>query len=118
MARVADYSIVTDAWVIEAAQHSINFDVPSNIDPGSRSVLNFMLSVDHIDDMTLVVRINSSEVWNWTYKGDSQTVMFFQEVVSAGVVKPGTNTFSFHTTTDDATAVQFSDVVVWCQANI
>jgi hypothetical protein len=118
MARVADYSIVTNAWVIEAAQHSINFDVPSNIDPGSRSILTFMLQVYHLDDMTLVVRINGSEVWNWTYTGDSKTVMFFQEVVAAGVVKPGTNIFSFHTTTDDATAVQFSDVVVWWQTNI
>jgi hypothetical protein len=118
MARVADYSIVTDSWVIEVSQHSINFDVPSNIDPGSRCVLNFMLQVYHLDDMTLVVRINGTEVWNWTYKGDSKTVMFFQEVVAAGVVKPGANTFSFHTTTTDATAVQFSDVVVWWQANI
>ena len=29
--------------------------------------------------------------------------MFVQEVVAAGVVKLGANTFSFHTITDDAT---------------
>jgi hypothetical protein len=39
---VADDSIVTDAWVIEAAPHTINFEIPSNLDDGSRCILGFM----------------------------------------------------------------------------
>ena len=36
MARVADYSIIADAWVVEATQDTIDFEVPSTIDAGSR----------------------------------------------------------------------------------
>jgi hypothetical protein len=119
MARVADYAIVTDSWVLEMDKHSLNFEVPSNIDGGSRSVLGFMLQVGHLDDMKLTLKLNDKEIWNWNYEGsDTNTLQYFQEVVDAGRVKGGKNVFSFHSTSEDATFVQLSDIVLWFQANI
>ena len=117
MARVADYSIVTDNWVVEATQDTINFEVPSTIDAGSRSVLGFMLQVHNLDDMTLTLRMNGTKVGTWNFS-DGKRLQFFQEVIGAGVVKPGTNVFSFESSSGDATFVQISDAVVWWQANI
>ena len=118
MARVADYAIVADSWVIEAFQTTISFSVPLNIDAGSRSVIGFMLKTDHSDAMTLKLRMNGTEIWNWSWSGGSNDpVRFFQEVIGAGVVKPGANTFSFDSSSGGARAVELSDIVVWFQAN-
>jgi hypothetical protein len=119
MARVADYSIIADGWVVEAPKDTINFEVPSTIDAGSRAILGFMLDVDNLDDMTLTIRLNGTKVWTWNYSGGSSLpVRFFQEVIPAGVVKPGTNVFSFDSSSGDYRFVQLSDIVVWWQANI
>ncbi|HSF32542.1 MAG TPA: hypothetical protein VLK82_18985 [Candidatus Tectomicrobia bacterium] len=119
MARVADYSIIADGWVVEAQKDTINFEVPSNIDAGSRAILGFMLDVHNLDDMTLTIRLNGTKVWTWNYSGgSSHPARFFQEVIAAGVVKPGTNVFSFDSSSGDYRFVQLSDIVVWWQANI
>jgi hypothetical protein len=117
MARVADYSIVSDAWVVEFNQDTINFDVPSNIDAGSRSILGFMVQVDNSDDLTLTLRMNGTKVWTWNFP-EGNRIMFFQEVIPAGSVKPGKNVFSFDGNSADFNFVQLSDIVVWWQANI
>ncbi len=117
MARVADYSIIADGWVVQATQDTINFQVPSNIDAGSRSILGFMLHVNNLDDLTLTLRLNGTKVWNWNYTGGNR-FQFFQEVVGAGVVKPGENVFSFESSSGDFHLVELSDIVVWWQANI
>jgi len=117
MARVADYSIIADGWVVEAAQDTINFEVPSTIDAGSRSILGFMLKTWNEDDMTLTLRLNGAKVWSWNYS-DGERVQYFQEVIAAGVVKPGANVFSFDSSSGDFRLVQLSDIVVWWQANI
>jgi hypothetical protein len=119
MPRVADYSIVADGWVIAGVQDTRNFEVPSTIDAGSRSILGFMLDVENQDDMTITLRLNGTKVWTWSYSGaSSHPVRFFQEVVAAGVVKPGTNVFSIDTSSGEKRFVQLSDIVVWWQANI
>ena len=119
MARVADYSIVADGWVVEATQDTRNFEVPSTIDAGSRSILGFMLDVYNLDDMTLTLRLNGTKVWTWSYSGGSSLpVRFFQEVIPAGVVKSGTNVFSFDSSSGEKRFVALSDIVVWWQANI
>lgn len=118
MARVADYSIVADGWVWEGTQTTIKFEVPSNVDAGSRSILGFMLQTDSVDGVTLTLRLNGTQVWDWNYADGGGRVGYFQEVIAAGVVKPGTNVFSFHCSSDDARFVQLSDIVVWWQANI
>jgi hypothetical protein len=119
MARVADYAIIADAWHVEGFDATtINFEVPSNIDNGSRCVLGFMMKEDNLDDLTLRLKINGTEVWNWSVSGSSDyPARFFQEVVAAGVVHAGTNTFSFHTSSDDFRFTELSDVVLWFQAN-
>jgi hypothetical protein len=119
MARVADYSIIADGWVVEANKDTVNFEVPSNIDAGSRSILGFMLDVHNLDDMTLTIRVNGTKVWTWHYSGgSSHPVRYFQEVIPAGVVKPGMNVFSFDSSSGDVRFVQLSDIVIWWQANI
>lgn len=119
MARVADYSIVADGWVVEATQDTRNFEVPSTIDAGSRSILGFMLDVANQESLTLTLRMNGTKVWTWHYSGgSSHPVRFFQEVIPAGVLKPGTNVFSIDSSSSEKWFVQLSDIVVWWQANI
>jgi hypothetical protein len=119
MTKAASYAIVTDSWVIEALQTTISFTVPSNIAADSRSVIGFMLKTDHLDAMTLKLRMNGTEIWNWSWSGGSDDpAQFFQEVIGAGVVKPGANVFSFDSSSGDARFLELSDIVVWFQVNI
>lgn len=117
MARVADYSIIADGWVVEASQDTINFEVPSTVDAGSRSVLGFIIQVNNLDDTDMTLRLNGQKVWTWHYS-EGKRIMFFQEVIGAGILKPGTNVFSFDSSSGDFRFVQLSDIVVWWQANI
>ena len=117
MPRVADYSVISDHWVLERDKDTITFFVPSNIDAGSRSVLTFMLHTGTYDKTTLVLRMNGTEVWTWNFP-HGERVSFFQEVIPDGVVKPGENVFSFDSSSGVARMVRLSDVVVWWQANI
>jgi hypothetical protein len=119
MARVADYSIIADGWVLERDKDSINFDMPSNVDSGSRCVLGFMFDAGTLDDTTVTVKLNGTQVWSWTASGSYDgPIRFFQEVIPAGVLKSGSNTFKFHSSSDDFTFLQLSDIVVWWQANV
>lgn len=112
MARVADYSIVTDGWVVEANQDTIAFDIPDTIHDGSRTVLNFMLEVYNLDDTTMSLRLNGDKVWTWTFP-EGRRIRCWQEVVAAGVARAGRNVFSFESSSGDARFVQMSDVVLW-----
>ena len=120
MARVADYSIIADGWVLDQGnQNAINFDMPSNVDAGSRCILGFMFNAGSLDDMTVTLKLNGTEVWNWTATGSSDPLIrYFHEVIPAGVLKGGTNTFKFKSSSDDLTFLELSDIVVWWQANI
>ncbi len=117
MARVADYSIIADGWIVESTHDTINFDVPSTIDAGSHSILGFMLQVKNLGDISLSVRLNGAQVWIWNYS-DGAREGYFQEVIAAGVVKPGANALSFESSSGDLRFVQLSDIVLWWQANI
>ncbi|CAH0149387.1 hypothetical protein [Roseomonas sp. CECT 9278] len=119
MARVADYSIIVDSWISENSTDSRKFTVPDNIHPSSRSILTFMFDADSDDGVTVNVRLNGSLAWTWTASsGDSRPVRFFQEVVAAGVVKPGENVFSYNSSSSDSRTIRFSDVVLFWQASI
>ena len=116
MSQAADFVIVSDPWVVEGIQDTINFTVPANIDPRSSSIIGFMLEVDNADDLTMTLRMNGTKIWHWTYS-DGDRVQFFQEVLGAGVVKAGTNVFSFDSSSGDVRFVQLSDIVVWFRVN-
>ncbi len=116
MARLADYSIITDQWVLERDQDTIHFDVPSTIHSGSRCVLGFMLNVVCLDDTTVTLRLNGDKVFEWTYSEGGRT-QFFQEVIGAGILQGGDNVLSWDTWSSEPTAVRLSDAVVWWQAN-
>src|SRR5262245_17366074 len=121
MPQVADYSIVADGWVLESGQagkSEISFQVPSNVSSDARSILGFMLRVWHADDMHLRLRVNGTEVWDWNWSGEGTHLQFFQEVIPAGLVKPGANVLSFDSSSGDFRQVKLSDVVVWWQASI
>ena len=117
MPRVADYSIISDAWVVEGVQDTIIFEVPSTIDENSRTVIGFMLEILNADDLTIELRMNGIRIWHWSYS-DGRRVGFFQEVLNAGVVRAGRNVFSFDSSSGDVRFVQLSDIVLWWQANI
>lgn len=118
MPRVADYSVLRDAWWTEGSSPDpIKFTVPNNVDAGSRSILGFVLHTWNEDDMSLTIRVNGTPVWDWTYK-DGVRFAYFQEVLAAGLVKPGDNTLSIDSSSGDFRMVRVSDVVIWWQANI
>lgn len=117
MARVADYTIIADGWVLQFDQDTVNFEVPATIDTGSRSILGFMVHVDNDDDLTLKLKLNDTQVWHWKFP-DGNRVQFFQEVITAGIIKPGKNVFKFESSSEDFNLVELSDIVLWWQANI
>ncbi len=119
MAKVADYSIIADDWVIEVNLSTLNFDVPPNIDTGSPSILGFMVDVDNFESLILILRLNGMPVWNWTYPGNlSRQPQFFQEVIAPNLIKAGKNVFSFESVSGDFSTVKLSDIVLWWQATI
>ena len=119
MARIADYTIVTDAWVIQANQDTLEFEVPSNLNVSSRAILGFMLDVDNNGELTLKIRLNGHEVWSWHYSDESRhPVRYFQEVIGGNVLRAGTNVFSFDVSSDELNFVQISDAVIWIQVNV
>jgi len=119
MARVADYVIIRDAWKVDdGSTNPIKFSVPSNIDTGSRCVLNFMFKVDTSDDMELDILINGEVVWTWHASGAQDPPMrTIQEVVAANIVHSGENLFQFETG-GTWRFTELSDIVLWFQANI
>ena len=120
MPRVADYSIVTDSWVLEKDQTTIKFEVPDNIVADNRAILGFMLHIDSLGVMKLKIKLNGTQVWDWKFV-DETYVRFIQEVIPAGLLKPGTNSFAFHgshVSGEGTRMVRVSDVVVWWQAQI
>ena len=117
MPRIADYSVVTDVWVHETPGGSVTFQVGSNIDAGSQSVLSFMLQVDNDASLDVDLRLNGISVWKWHFP-DGNRFRFIQEVITPGVVRPGANVLSFTSSSGDFRMVRVSDVVLWWQANI
>ena len=119
MARIADYTIIADAWVIQADQDTIEFQVSANLNVPSRAVLGFMLDVDNNGELTLKIRLNGHEVWSWHYSDESRhPVRYFQEVIGGNVVRPGTNVLSFDGSSGDKWFAQISDAVLWFQVNV
>ena len=119
MPRIADYVILADAWVIQADQDTIDFNLPANVSVASRSVLGFMLDVDNNGELTLKVRLNGHEVWSWHYSDESRhPVRYFQEVVGGSVLRPGGNVFSFDVSSGELNFVQISDAVLWIQVDV
>ena len=116
MARVADYVILQDNWKVETAANSpVKFTVPSNIHPGSRSVLTFMFKVDTSGDAVLKIEINGTEVWVWQATGSvERPAHCVQEVVDANILKPGENILKWHSK-GDWRVTQLSDIVLWVQ---
>jgi hypothetical protein len=117
MATVADYAIVADDWNVY--DETIHFDVPDSIDSGSRCILAFMLKQANFHDMTLKVLINGTEVWNWSWTGTSDDpAHVIHEVVAAGVVHSGQNSFQFKTSSEGHSFTGLSDIVVWFKAKV
>jgi hypothetical protein len=118
MPRVADYSIVTDEWwVPPLGPDPLEFEVPDNIDPKSRSILSFLIYTDAIEDLFVRLRLNATVVWEWRFS-EAKQFHFFQEVIAKGLVKPGKNRLTIEMSGDDAKFLKLSDVVLWWQANI
>ncbi len=117
MANVANFAVVRDVWTSTELEEGIDFEIPSTIDRGKRSLLTFMLRVHTDGVLRITLRINGKKVWTWVLE-DYDGWGAYQEVVDDGVLHPGTNTVSFDFDADaggafDYTAIFFSDMVVW-----
>jgi hypothetical protein len=80
----------------------IQFEAPA-LRPGYLTVDRY-----HLESMNLTRHLNGVKVRSRGFPGGSERVRF-QEVIAAGLVKPGTNTLTFDTPSDDSTAGQLSD---------
>jgi hypothetical protein len=119
MARIADYTIITDAWVIHADQDTIEFQIPDNLNVPSRSILGFMLKVNNSEELSIRFRLNGTEVWSWHYSdGSDLPTRYFQEVIGGNVLRAGTNVFSMDGSSGDKWFMQISDAVLWIQVNV
>ena len=121
MPRIADYTIIVDAWAVDAVGDSIEFQVPDNVSVSSRAILGFMLDVNNNGELGIKIRLNGVEVWSWHYSDFSRLpVRYFQEVIASNVVKPGTNVFRLTGTSspDDKWFAQISDAVLWIQVDV
>ena len=122
MARVADYSILTDQWWTEGFSPSpIEFTIPHSISKDSRSILGFMFGHWNDYDMTLRIRLNSVTVWERKFStNDTTTYRYWQEVIAKGLAVPGTNRLTIDSdgNSDDFRWVAVSDVVLWWQADV
>ncbi|BDG70188.1 hypothetical protein Rmf_01170 [Roseomonas fluvialis] len=129
MARVADYSIISDNVIQDS---NVDFTVPDNIHAGSRSVLRFKIKARGLDSgdvpfgsfdgMSTRVLLNGSVVWTWNWTNSENPTRVFQEVVPAGIVKPGDNRFEVKVKFNDPdgglSIISISDAVLWWQAEI
>jgi len=122
MGNIGNFSVVRDDWSHDALRNGIDVDVPNHIDLDKRSVLSFMLSVLVEGSVGFSLRINGTKVWNATFLNTNRWGQF-QEVIAAGVVRPGINTVSFEYdgSSDgrfDFSGVKFSDIVIWWRGDI
>jgi hypothetical protein len=115
MPKVADYSIVMDHWLNIGS--AATFEVPENVDLDSKTVLSFMLRSWSIGSLSIIMKLNGKQVWDWKFE-DGDRVMLFQEVIPAGFLKPGKNKLSWDGKQEDLANLDLSDVVFWWQANI
>lgn len=129
MARVADYSIITDNVMSSSGK---TFSVPDNIHGGSRSILRFKIKArghdnsdipfGSFDGMTTKLLLNGSTVWTWSWSNDENPTRVFQEVIPAGIVRPGENSFDIQVRFNDPDGglaiIEVSDAVLWWQADI
>ena len=119
MARIADYSIISDGKVKMKIggdiDKSFNFNLPSNYHRGSRGVLAFMLDTVNPSNLKFKVEINGSRVFNARYNSDVFHTV--HEVVPGSLMQAGGNNIEF-TVTGGGGELQMGDAVLWFQANV
>ncbi len=119
MARSADFTVIKDTWMALIDRDTVEFEVPSNLHTGSYSVLSFMVDANNLGRLTLKIRLNGIEVWNWVWAdSDDHPVHLYQEVVAPGVVRAGQNVLSIDGSSEDGAYVRFSDIVLWWRGEV
>jgi hypothetical protein len=110
MTSVADYIIVADGiFNTGVVEGFFQFTPPPKYDIGSRVVLSFMAGTLDIAQfpVSFAVQINSKTVLDYSV-GQPLFPQVMQEVVEAGLIKPGINEIVFSSTPH----MRFSDVVL------
>jgi hypothetical protein len=120
MGNVANFTVIRDAWTT-GLYDGVDFEVNSAISAERRTVLTFMLRNFSEGDVTVSVKVNGKKVWNWKFT-EAKT-RFYQEVLGADVIRPGTNKISCEVSRDsdgkfDFAGVEFSDIVLWYRVSI
>ena len=120
MGNVANFTVIRDAWN-QDLYDGVDFEVQSAIDTDRRAVLTFMLHNYSEGDATVTLRINGKKVWTWSFSEDK--TRFYQEVLAADVIHPGTNRINCEVYRNDDgrfdfAAAELSDIVLWYRVNI
>lgn len=122
MPRIADYTIITDSkFSITSAtggdiDKDFNFTLESGAHLGSRSILAFVLFVKSgANNLGFEVKINNSSQLSYTFTGFQVNTL--HEVISANVLKAGTNNIEFRITGGSGN-LEFGDAVLWWQRDV
>ena len=115
MPSAANFTVISDAW---SPASRFDFQIPASIDVGARPVLGFMLDPGIGAEAEVRLLLNGEPVWRWKFApSDAGAVRFFQEVVPAGVVKPGANRLEWEAPIRSADRILTSDIVLWWHAS-
>jgi hypothetical protein len=115
MPSAANFTVISDAW---SAAPRFDFQVPESIDPSSMPVLGFMLDPDVGAEAEVRLLLNGEPVWRWRFgPQDTGAARFFQEVIPAGVAKPGANRLEWDSSNRSAGRILTSDIVLWWHAS-
>jgi hypothetical protein len=95
MARIADYSIISDSKVSLKIggdiDHTFSFSLPDDAHLGSQSILAFVAFISSdAKNLKFTIRVNSSEQVNHTFTGSR--VNTIHEVITSNLLKHGSNT--------------------------
>ena len=123
MARVADYVILQDDFfrIVKGVQgqsnhpvQTFNFDMPTGFHAGSRSILMFVMQLKTSNVEFRIFLNDQVTLFHAIISVDNQWHSF-HKVVPANSLKQSSNKLDF--ALDGNGVVDFSDVVILCQAD-
>lgn len=97
------------------------FKAPSNLTKGSRAILSFVVIIEDTNGnyVNFFVRINNTEVVNYTYNGPFLMAQTIHRVFDASIMAKGKNNDVWVGMADDtAGVVTMSDVVIWIKVDL
>jgi hypothetical protein len=123
MPRVADYTVIQVepfTLVVDPANptaQQIDFDLPANFDPSSRSLLLYQVNPEDATG-TPKWRIDINGTQTASYELAGQAFRTLHEIVRANVLVPNINSITFEVNSTGAGPLVFSNIALLCHNEI